>query len=990
MQLSAKNISLFKYLFKGREDVFATRWEKDKKSGYMPAYFFDPYRFRVHKMKGGTFQNYADKSYFPLTDEQIIKHLSGEQQIGLYPLLPDNTSWFIAADFDEGNWIESAHKFINACSEVGIPAYLERSRSGNGGHVWIFFERPFPAYKSRKIVLSLLTSSGVISAFDKNISFDRLFPSQDSLSGKGLGNLIALPLNGLSLQQGNSCFIDPSTLQPYANQWNFIGQIKRIPVKQLEALFSGLESNHDPVSYTSNLAITLRNDIHLNRNAVVPALFSFIKEELNFLNTEFIIKKNSGRNTFGTARYFRFIEEQGDSILLPKGFIGKLIRFCRDNSIVYNLEDQRKTHQLVPFSFQATLRPHQQECMKLISKKEMGVVVAPPGSGKTVMALKMIADKQQPSLIIVHRKQLAQQWMERIEAFLGIPQKDIGKIGQGKIKAGKRVTVATIQSLVKADLQSLADPFGLIMVDECHHVPAETFRNVINRFNSRYLYGLTATPFRKYNDGKLIFIHLGEIITEVRPEQLSTTNSPQIIIRNTSLEVPFNAKTDRFETLSKILIHDSERNKLILKDIVSELSKGRKIVILTERKEHIDSLEQYLRQSYETITLCGDDSESNRNTKWKQLKAGNFQALITTGQFFGEGSDLQNIQCLFLVYPFSFKGKLIQYIGRVQRSEISPTIYDYWDIKIDYLNRMFLKRNVYYRKLEKQRTLFDSPGEENVSNGQPAQEETIMERTVNVKIKDLEFLYGSFQFRHRIPEYTGEISFDIENLNIRPEFEVLKPYFEKFLKTRSVAVDISVVLHNRNTITALSATSSDLEKLNREVVESVRFRFVEKNFLGKRILPLDSSRGVNLNEAGKSIYESGEELLSDVLSKGSYRHQKQLQYLAEQHEGSVLKIRFVLSPFAFVFLLSGNEQYHVVMETLDTDEATYIWHFPKNIIALRQEVAEIDRQLSQIRNEGRQAFLETNPAGFSKVLHDYSDERRGFVLWKDALEERLF
>ncbi|NII28159.1 DEAD/DEAH box helicase family protein [Pseudoflavitalea sp. X16] len=955
----------------------------------MPAYFFDPYRFRAHKMKGGTFQNYPDKSYLQLTDEQIVKHLNGEQLIGLYPLLPDNASWFIAADFDEGGWVESAHKFIRACSEVGIPAYLERSRSGNGGHVWIFFEHPFPAYKSRKLVLSLLTSSGIVSAFDKNTSFDRLFPNQDYLSGKGLGNLIALPLNGVSLQQGNSCFIDPSTLQPYADQWQFIGQIQRIPVRQLEALFSRLESNHNSESYTSNLTIALKHDIHLNRSAIVPALFIFIKEELNFLNTEFIIKKNSGRNTFGTERYFRFIEEQGNSILLPKGFIGKLIRFCRDNGIAYNLADQRKTHQLVPFSFQATLRPHQQECMEAISKKDMGVVVAPPGSGKTVLALKMIADKQQPSLIIVHRKQLAQQWMERIEAFLGIPQKDIGKIGQGKIKVGERVTVATIQSLVKADLQSLADAFGLIIVDECHHVPAETFRNAIGKFNSRYLYGLTATPFRKYNDGKLIFIHLGEIIAEVRTEQLSTTNSPEIIIRNTSLEVPFNAKTDRFETLSKILIHDSERNKLILKDVVSELSKGRKIVILTGRKEHIDSLEQYLKQSFETITLCGDDSENNRNAKCKLLKTGNFQALITTGQFFGEGSDLQNVQCLFLVYPFSFKGKLIQYIGRVQRSEISPTIYDYRDSKIDYLNRMFLKRNVYYRKLEKQRTLFDLPGEENVSGEQPTQEEIIIERTVNVKIEDLEFLYGSFQFRHRIPEYAGELSFDIENLNIRPEFEVLKPYFEKFFKARSVAVHISVVLNNRNTITALSATSSDLEELNREVVESVRFRFVDKNFFGKKLISQDYGLNENLSGTVKSVYESGEELLSDVLSKGNYRHQKQLHYLAEKHEGGILKIRFILSPFAFVFLLSGNEQYHVVMETLDTDEATYIWHLPKNIIALKQGIMEIDKQLNQIRNEGRQAFLETNPVGFCRVLHDYSDERKGFVLWKDALEERL-
>ncbi len=991
MENSQTKISLFRSLFKGREDVFATRWEKDKKSGYMPAYFFDPYLFRAYKMKGGTFHNYPDKSYLLLTDQQIAKHLNGDHLIGLYPLLPDNTSWFIVADFDEGSWIESAQKFIGACNEVGISAYLERSRSGNGGHVWIFFENPFPAYKTRKIILSLLTSSGIVSPFDKNTSFDRLFPNQDYLSGKGLGNLIALPLNRVSLEQNNSCFIDAVTLEPHADQWLFLKQIKRVSVERLETLFSGLGIILQPECNADGLTITLKNKVQLNRNAIHSVVFNFIKEELNFLSTEFIIKKNSGRNTFGTERYFRFIEEQGNHILLPKGFIGKLIRFCRENSIHYNFIDQRKLHGPVPFLFQATLRPYQLDCMEIIQKKDMGVIVSPPGSGKTVIALKIVAEKQQPSLIIVHRKQLASQWMERIEAFLGIPQKDIGKIGNGKTKIGKQITVATIQSMAKADLDSLTDLFGLIIVDECHHIPAETFRNTIGKFNSRYLYGLTATPFRKYNDGKLIFIHIGDIIAEIHPNELSGLNHPEIIIRNTQLDVPFNARTDRFETLSKILIHDSERNKLILKDVINELNKGRKVVILTERKEHIDSLEQYLKQSFETVTLSGDDSDSSRNIKWKLLKAGNYQALITTGQFFGEGSDLQNVQCLFLVYPFSFEGKLIQYIGRVQRSEISPIIYDYRDIKIDYLNRMFLKRNVYYRKLEKQRTLFDLPTEENIASPKSIYEEGIIERTVKVKIEDLEFLYGSFRFQHKIPEHSEELIFDIENLNIRPEFEVLKPYFEKFFKSKSIAVDISVVIDKQQIITALSASSSDLEKLNNEVVESVRFRFVEKNFFGKN-LPVELkglSKDLN-NGTGNNIYESGEELLSDVLSKGNYRHQMQLHYLAEQHEEGVLKIRFVLSPFAFVFLLIGNEQYHIVMETLDTEEATYIWHLPKNISALKQRVMEIDKQLSKIRNHGRQAFLETNPADFSKIIHDYSDERKGFVLWKDALEERRF
>jgi hypothetical protein len=225
VEISPKNINLFKSLFKGREDVFALRWEKGNKNGYMPAYFYDPFQFRAHKMKGGTFQNYNEKTHFKLTDHEIAKHLKGEHQIGIYPLLQDNTSYFIAADFDKANWQKEAIALLNACQEKDIPAYLERSRSGNGGHAWIFFNKPYPAVRSRKIYISILEHSGAFSIFDKISSFDRLFPNQDFLSGKGFGNLIALPLFKPTFEKGNSCFINPETLEPVTVRWDFLQDI---------------------------------------------------------------------------------------------------------------------------------------------------------------------------------------------------------------------------------------------------------------------------------------------------------------------------------------------------------------------------------------------------------------------------------------------------------------------------------------------------------------------------------------------------------------------------------------------------------------------------------------------------------------------------------------------------------------------------------------------------------------------------------------------
>ncbi|MET3501855.1 superfamily II DNA or RNA helicase [Mucilaginibacter rubeus] len=991
-----ERLNLYKSLFKGREDVFALRWEKSGKSSYMPAYSFDPHRYRLHKIKGGTFQTFIDKTYQALTDDHLIKHLEGERVVGIYPLLQDNTSWFIAADFDEADWITECKAFIKACEEHDIPAYLERSRSGKGGHVWIFFEAPYGAFRSRKIMMTLLQKAGLISEFDKNSSFDRLFPNQDYHSKKGLGNLIALPLNKTSLSNGNSCFIDPETLEPYDNQWTFLKTIRRVATSHLSYIYKEQISHEESSTglfqkkqaTPGKLAIVLNNGIHISRIGLPAQLVAFLKEELNFANNEYQIKKNINKNTFGVKRYFKLLNETSESISVPRGFIGRLLRFCKEQRIEYILEDQRKKVEPISFKGSIALREYQLPAQQAANKKDFGVIVAPPGSGKTVLSLAIIKDKQQPALVLVHRKQLADQWIDRIESFLGIPKKDIGRIGQGKNKPGKHITVAMIQSMEKA-LEStehleLINAFGTIIIDECHHIPAETYQRVIGKLNSYYMYGLTATPFRKYNDGKLIFIYLGEIIHEVKAPEVQTQTGTQIIIRDTDLFVPFNTKTDKFETLFKILIHDSARNQLILNDAISQLNTGKKAVIITERKEHITSLQQYLKQQYDTIALSSEDSDLSKKSKWVAINKGDFQVLITTGQYFGEGTDIQNIACLFLVYPFAFEGKLIQYIGRVQRSEVSPVIYDYRDHKISYLERLFQKRNLYYKKLD-QSGLTSPIDESEIISGQ-------INEKIEVSIEQLEFRFGSIAFKYVIAEFNGkEVEFEIENLNIRPEFTVLKPYFIRFLKSTTVLVNIRATFqHNR--LVFKSASSNDLDKLNREVIESVKFRF-----LNKEIIKSVQAGQENLLDAGQLqgvgeqlIYTNEDDLLENILALKQYKHHRHLRYLSQKHERSILKLRFALEPFSFVFLISGNNQYHLVWETLDTEEATYIWHIEKSVYELERSIKRVDGLLGQIRIKGRQQYLETNPEQFSRILHDYSDDRKGLIIWRDLLEEKLY
>jgi hypothetical protein len=495
---------------------------------------------------------------------------------------------------------------------------------------------------------------------------------------------------------------------------------------------------------------------------------------------------------------------------------------------------------------------------------------------------------------------------------------------------------------------------------------------------------LTATPFRKYSDGKIIFLHLGDIISEIKPQDISEAQGAKIVVRNTELYVPFNTKTDKFETLSKILIHDTSRNKLIVEDVIQELDKGKKVAIITERKEHIDSLFQYLKQKYEVITLSGDDTEPLKAAKWKVLKEGSFQVLITTGQYFGEGTDIQNIDCLSLAYPFSFEGKLIQYIGRVQRSELTPTIYDYRDHKIEYLEKLFQKRNTYYKKIYLQGSLFDQQEITNKESGTFVYEERLM-----LSFGQLEFKYGTIGFKHLIPGNNAELEFEIENDEIRPEFEVLKPYFSKVLKVKKIRIDV-LARFVRGVPILHSASSPDLDKINKEIVESIKFQFVSKGIIGKGSYGQGNLIGLKeLQEGAKPLYNSESELLEDILGRYLAKHSRQLTYLSQKHEHTILKLRFVLSPFSFVFLLAGKQRYHVVWETLDSEEATYMWHIEKTLTALKNRLKTIDSDIGKIRTSGRQSYIESKPENFSRIVHDYSNELKGFITWKALLEERL-
>jgi superfamily II DNA or RNA helicase len=676
----------------------------------MPAWDVDWGNYQAHKAKGGTFQDYPDKKKRLYNDEAICSHLQGEEVCGIYPLLQDNTSFFVAVDFDKENWREAIRCLYSTSNKYGLEGYMERSRSGNGGHLWFFFEEAYPAEQSRKIMFELLRHAGIISHFEKEPSFDRLFPNQDFHSGKGFGNLIALPLQGKSVNIGNTCFLNPETFEVYKDQWAFLETVERVSAEKLRSVYKELftiEPSEVLVSspdshYGHDLEIIIQNQIYLKRSQLQKKLIQFLREQLNFYNSDYLAKKHLGKSTFNTEKFFNLIEESEEEIMIPRGFSSSLVQFCRKEGIPYKVVDKRIKKESLDFDSEIELQAHQELALQKTREKDFGVIVSPPGSGKTVIGLEIIAEKRQPALILVHRKQLFDQWIQRIQDFLKIPKKDIGQIGNQKHSVGSTITVAMMQTLARMDsLDSLSNSFGTIIIDECHHLPAKSFREAIVNFNAYYLYGLTATPTRKSNDQKLIFVYIGNILHHVSQQEylLKRNVITEINIRETELFAPFDYKIDKYETISRILIHDTRRNSMIIEDIDQNAHRFNTILILTERKAHVDILNLYLKEKYETITIHGEDSERSRKSKIDQIKQGHFKIVISTGQYFGEGIDISNLDCLFIAYPFAFEGKLFQYIGRIQRSEKQPVIFDYRDSRIDHFEKMFKQRNRYYKKL---------------------------------------------------------------------------------------------------------------------------------------------------------------------------------------------------------------------------------------------------------------------------------------------------
>lgn len=691
-------IDLYRSLFRGRDDVYARHWEKNGRSGWSPAYTFDWTEFNAHRAAGGSLKDFENKELTPLIDHTVTQHLQGKEAVGVYPILSDNTSHFIAADFDKASWQDDVRSFVAVCAEHKLRPYCEISRSGNGGHVWVFYTNAYPCWKSRQIMLKLLEQA---FPFQQTSSFDRLFPNQDEITEGGFGNLIALPLQGTRTRKNCSIFYRPENGEIYQDQWKFLREAHRHTTDELDQVYTQLFTDKATLTQptpSDKLIISLNNGISLNRNELPPTVTGFIKEELNIFNKEYGIKKHLGQSVYGTERYFHLVEECSEEIKLPRGFLVKLTEFLDEQHIAYEIQTDVVEYHKVNFKSLITLRKDQTQLVEQTLQQLNGIIIAPPGSGKTVVGLELATRLQLPTLILVHRNLLLTQWVERIEQFLDIPKRQTGTISGTRKKIGD-ITVATIQSLARYDkLENIKDKFGLIIVDECHHLPAKTYRDLITKLSSRYCYGLTATHERKYGHEVLTELCIGPVLAELQQSDHENTQTLTIDVVASKITLPFRYKTDHYETLAKTICYDSARNNLVVKQILKQIKKKKRVLVLTERKDHIEVLSLYLRSYAELLTLSGDDSAASRKLKLKQVEAGNFEVLLATGQLFGEGIDITGFDVLVLAFPVAFEGKLKQYIGRL-RGEGVKQIIDIHDKDVEFLDRQFKKRQKVYDKL---------------------------------------------------------------------------------------------------------------------------------------------------------------------------------------------------------------------------------------------------------------------------------------------------
>ncbi len=746
-----EKIVLFRSLFRGREDVYPRRFEslKTGKAGYQPACRNEWVRGICEKPRIRC-EDCAHRAFLPVTNEVVRNHLLGidpqdrsgrDFTIGVYPMLLDETCWFLAADFDKATWQEDTKAFLENCKLYSVPAALERSRSGNGGHIWIFFSEPIPAVLARKMGTLLLTQTLERRPEIGLDSYDRFFPSQDTLPRGGFGNLIALPLQKKPRENGNSLFLDENAV-PHPDQWAFLSVIRRMSRHEVESIVDKAEKRDAilgiriPVTDENDdqpwvappsrqhkeqpiigplpgqVDLVLGNQIYIPKADLTPSLRNRLIRLAAFQNPEFYQAQAMRLSTFDKPRIISCCEEFPKHLGLPRGCLEELLDLFKSLNVKVTLTDERFAGAPLEFVFHGTLRPEQQRAVAALLKHETGVLAASTAFGKTVIAAYLIAQRQVNTLVIVHRQQLLDQWIQALSQFLGLEPNEIGQIGGGKHKPSKKIDVAMVQSLYqKGTVNDMVGEYGHLIVDECHHISAVSFEQVVRQSKAKFVTGLSATVVRKDGHHPIIFMQCGPVRYRVS-DQAQAEQRPfdhKVVVRPTNFRMPPHLQDLTMQPIQDVyamLAANNERNQLIVGDVVAAAQAKRSPVVLTERREHLDTLAHLLSQRLKNvIVMSGGMGKKQRKQlvdKIASVPEDEPRVILATGRYLGEGFDDERLDTLFLALPISWRGTLTQYAGRLHRLNATKKeviMYDYVDFQVPVLAKMYARRRTGYKAI---------------------------------------------------------------------------------------------------------------------------------------------------------------------------------------------------------------------------------------------------------------------------------------------------
>jgi superfamily II DNA or RNA helicase len=742
---AAEKIRLFMSLFSGRDDVYARRWENKKKgtSGYSPYCFHEWERGLCSKPKGKC-SDCRNKAYATFDEKVVEDHLRGNIVAGVYPMLPDETCRFLAIDLDDGEWRKDAAALRETASEYAIPLAVERSRSGKGAHVWFFFETPLAAVIARKFGTALLTHTMSKRHEITFKSYDRFFPNQDTMPAGGLGNLIALPLQKEARTSQNSEFIDEH-FQPYADQWSYLGAIRKLTeedaVSLTATLCRGSElgvlkiDEEDPQKPWETVAVKLlpsdfpraaeivkANMLYIPKAGISQRGLNRIRRLAAFKNPEFYKAQAMRFPTYDKPRVICCADATSEYLCLPRGCGEELNKVLTEHGVAAAWVDKTNRGRKIDVEFKGVLRDEQTQALEKLLAHDTGVLSGTTAFGKTVVAIRLIAERKVNTLIIVNRAGLIGQWRKRLQEFLTIDETAptpemgrrgrkrkkemsiIGQMGQGKQALNGIIDIALMQSLGRmGEVRECVKNYGMVIVDECHHVAALSLESILKIVSAKYVYGLTATPARKDGHHPIIFMQCGPVRfrDDARKQAEKRPFEHFVIPRFTPLRPPLDkeGKELAIQALYAELSVNELRNQLIIDDVVKSHEKGRNCLVLTERTAHVEYLADKLREKIpDALSLVGSMGAKETGAVLNRIAATPADrqlTLIATGRYLGEGFDEPRLDTLFLTMPISWKGTVQQYAGRLHRlfeNKKEVQIYDYVDIHVKMLEKMYQRR----------------------------------------------------------------------------------------------------------------------------------------------------------------------------------------------------------------------------------------------------------------------------------------------------------